>query len=254
VFVNAEPAARYAAYFHELDAWTEYWDVYHPETRGRFYFGDGVGEVGLLTSLLPRVGRPPVFTAWTRRALHGDDVEPRFATLACAPEVSSAVREVDALLGRIFERHFGAAAERSVQVDYLTAMHGFACDTLPAASERDARIGTDDPRKRTAGRHTLDGDIMWFAWALQLEAAQLNDVSGEQRARHALQMAGVAAGCAANFVKRGDRRTRALYLEAGDLSTLLLQRGLTWVEDFSRGVREVQALFRIREWGDEDAD
>jgi hypothetical protein len=43
---------RHVGFFHELDAWTEYWDIYHPETRGRFYFGDG-SEPGLLTRLLP---------------------------------------------------------------------------------------------------------------------------------------------------------------------------------------------------------
>jgi hypothetical protein len=60
---------RYVAWFHELDAWTEYWDVYHPESRGRFYFGDGDTEPGLLTQFLPRQGRPPTFVAWTRMAL-----------------------------------------------------------------------------------------------------------------------------------------------------------------------------------------
>ena len=39
-----EAERRYMAWFHELDAWTEYWDIYHPETHGRFYFGDGARE------------------------------------------------------------------------------------------------------------------------------------------------------------------------------------------------------------------
>src|SRR5580698_3567986 len=57
--VASESPARYAAWFHELDAWTEYWDLYHPETRGRYYFGDGEVEAGLLTPLLPRTSYPP---------------------------------------------------------------------------------------------------------------------------------------------------------------------------------------------------
>ena len=68
--------ARYAAYFHELDAWTEYWDVYRPQTRGRFYFGDGAGEAGLLTRYLPNpYGAPaPAFGRWKEHALyHRDD-------------------------------------------------------------------------------------------------------------------------------------------------------------------------------------
>lgn len=63
-----EALRRHAAWFHELDAWTEYWDVYHPETKGRFYFGDGAGERGLLTRFLPREQCPPAFLAWTRMA------------------------------------------------------------------------------------------------------------------------------------------------------------------------------------------
>jgi hypothetical protein len=50
---------RYVAWFHELDAWTEYWDVYHPETRGRYYFGDGGEEPGLLTQIL-RISNDPL--------------------------------------------------------------------------------------------------------------------------------------------------------------------------------------------------
>jgi hypothetical protein len=69
--VSAEPSPeqRYVGWFHDLDAWTEYWDIYHPETLGRFYFGDGDGEQGLLTRFLPRERRPPAFVAWTRMAL-----------------------------------------------------------------------------------------------------------------------------------------------------------------------------------------
>ena len=53
---------RYAAYFRELDAWTEYWDIYHPETHGRYYFGDGE-HPGLLSAFLPTPAnyRNPVF-------------------------------------------------------------------------------------------------------------------------------------------------------------------------------------------------
>jgi hypothetical protein len=27
---DLERGARWVAWFHELDAWTEYWDIYHP--------------------------------------------------------------------------------------------------------------------------------------------------------------------------------------------------------------------------------
>ena len=60
--------ARFAAYFHELDAWTEYWDLYHPETRGRYYFGHE-SDPGLLDLIVPRSHPTAIFDAWNRRAL-----------------------------------------------------------------------------------------------------------------------------------------------------------------------------------------
>src|SRR5262249_39847342 len=150
-----------------LDAWTEYWDIYHPETRGRFYFGDGRAEPGLLTLFQPNKRTPPPFAAWRRMALSGDA---HFAETVRDKAVASAIVEVDDLLARLFAKHFGEASDPAVHADYLEAMHRFATDTLPPAVEREARIPDGDPRKRTAGRHTLDGDVMWFAWALHTEA------------------------------------------------------------------------------------
>ena len=113
-------------------------------------------------------------------------------------------------------------------------------------------ISDDDPRKPTAGRHTLEGDIMWFAWALQLEAAHAIVGADEGHARRALQMAGVATGCPANFAWRGHRRTRAEYRPDAETASLLRERGMRWATDFGAAAEEVHALFRIREWGSED--
>ena len=38
---ESDEARRHATFFHELDAWTEYWDVYHPETNGHLLPGKG---------------------------------------------------------------------------------------------------------------------------------------------------------------------------------------------------------------------
>ena len=67
--------ARYCAWFHDLDAWTEYWDVYQPQSRGRFYFGDGPDAPGLLPPGSSRGtgGRPALVRAWVRMALEASD-------------------------------------------------------------------------------------------------------------------------------------------------------------------------------------
>ncbi len=241
---------RYVAWFHALDAWTEYWDVYHPETRGRFYFGDDDTEPGLLTQFLPRGQRPPPFVAWTRMAL-GLDTTERFANEVRAPKVASAIVEVDELVGRLFAEHFGDATSLAVQQDYLEAIFRFAIDTLPPATERYARIAETDPRKPTAGRHTLDGDLMWFAWALHGEAAHTILGVDDDHARRALLLAGVATGCSANFAWRQHRRTRPEYRADTLTSRLLSERGTRWACDFKSAADEIHTLYRIREWGHE---
>jgi hypothetical protein len=240
--------ARYAAWFHELDAWTEYWDLFHPETRGRFYFGDGASEAGLLSMFLPRYRRPAPFLAWVEVAA-GTAPAQAFVDAIRVPEVASAISEVDALLARLFDGHFGDAASPAVREDYLDAIHRFATDTLPAAPEREALVADGDYRKRTAGRHTLDGDLMWFAWALLVEGANLLADDATGMARRALMMAGVATGCAANFAWRGHRRTRPEYHSDHATAARLRELGLRWADDFDSGRDEIKALYRIREFG-----
>jgi hypothetical protein len=256
---NDAAGRRYAQWFHELDAWTEYWDVFHPETRGRYYFGDDANEGGLLSRFLPRSGRPPPWNAWTSMALaardaQGPEVAHAFARSVQVAPVRDAILEVDALIEQLFAAHYGHAANAAVQRDYLEAIHRFAIDSLPAATARNALIAADDPRKSTAGRHTLEGDVMWFAWALQIEAARVllsgkRDVAGD--ARRALSLAGVATGCAAQFAWRGHRRTRMEYRQDAITAQLLRERGLRWAADADAAADEVHALYRIREFGDE---
>ncbi|HLK58755.1 MAG TPA: hypothetical protein VKU00_19440, partial [Chthonomonadaceae bacterium] len=148
--------------------------------------------------------------------------------------------------------YFGDATDPYVRADYLEAIFRFATDTLPPATERDSRISDADPRKPTAGRHTLDGDLMWFAWALQIEAAHAIVGADDAHARRALLLAGVATGCGANFAWRGHRRTRTEYGPDTTTAGLLRDRGMRWAGDFEAAAAEVHALYRIREWGSED--
>jgi len=113
---------RYAAWFRDLDSWTEYWDIYHPETRGRFYFGDGRDEAGLLSTYLPRERVPALFRLWRRMALvtQSEDADHReFAQCARQPEVASSVMEVDRLVSRLFREHFGEPVRKAQCAHYL---------------------------------------------------------------------------------------------------------------------------------------
>ncbi len=250
---DAARLKRYVSWFHELDAWTEYWDIYHPESRGHFYFGDGDKEPGLLTRFLPRNQRPAPFVAWTKMALSREpNASNDFLREVRLPEVATAVMEVDDLMSRLFAKHFGDASDPQVSADYLDAMFLFATNTLPPALERDARISPDDPRKSTAAHHTLQGDIMWFAWSLHTEAARAIVGRDQGHARRALFLAGVATGCPADFAIRGHRYTRPEYLSRPDLDVYLHERGMKWAGDFDAAAAEVHALYRIREWRGEE--
>jgi hypothetical protein len=96
---------------------------------------------------------------------------------------------------------------------------------------------------------------MWFAWALHTQAVEVL-VGRSDRAGHArrtLTLAGVASGCPANFAWRGHRRTRAEYRADDETAARLRNRGLIWAGDYDGGAEEVRALYRIREWGEEQA-
>ena len=92
---------------------------------------------------------------------------------------------------------------------------------------------------------------MWFAWAMQIEAAFL--VAGQDggHARRALLLSGVATGCPANFAWRGHRRTRPEYHADADTAALLRARGSKWTAAPETAAREIHALYRIREWGED---
>jgi hypothetical protein len=243
-----EAANRYAAWFHELDAWTQYWDIYRPETRGRYHFGNGTTEPGLLRRFVKHEQRPAVFNAWVRMAL-ALDTRAKFIEEARVPEVAAAVLEVDRLVSRLFKAHFGDASDPAVKEDYINAVLCFGCDMLPPATERVARFSTSDPRRAAAERYTMEFDLVWFSCALQLEAVHAIFGPDEDHDRRALMLAGIAVGCSADYVWRGRRQSRPEYSRDFQTAYLLRNMGVLWAEDFAAASHEVHALFRIREWG-----
>ena len=62
-------------------------------------------------------------------------------------------------------------------------------------------------------------------------------------------LAGVAAGCPANFAWRGHRRTRPEYRPDDATAARLRGRGHRWAQDFDAARREIYALYRLREFG-----
>lgn len=101
---------QYARYTWELDAWTEYWDIYHPETKGCYYFGTA-DRPGYLSLFIPNPNgrRSAVFDSWKAMALSATPdaaLEERFRGQVRDPRVIEAVLAVDELVRRIVRSHF----------------------------------------------------------------------------------------------------------------------------------------------------
>jgi hypothetical protein len=252
--------SRYADYFFDLDAWSEYWDIYRPETRGRYHFGDGSRD-GYLSAFLPTPRRPraPVFEAWKAHALTSGEPTRAFEArrrfereVSARSEVADAVVAVDRLVQGLANQHFRVDGVLEIEA-YLDAIERFACDTLPERPERYQRIPDDDPRKPYSLRHRMAGDIMWFAWAVHLEAVQIvAPATPDEEQMRALLMAGVAFGCSMDYAFSGRCRTRREY-EAGGYKAwrAIWKKGRELTSDFDRAAAEVRSLFFIRAYGDD---
>lgn len=253
------PGNDYARFFAELDAWSEYWDIFHPETHGRFYFGDETHE-GYLSAFLPSptCSRNAVFDSWKTMVLYAgsncdQEYRERFEAAVRQPKVAEAVLAVDELVLRIVRSHFAQGADGIDAFAYLDAMERFGKDTLPANPERYECIPIHDSRKSSALHHTIEGDIMWFGWSVHLECATLvAPPDAATRDLRALMMAGIALGCSFDFAFRKRCRTRREYVSADSAaSERIWARARQCSLDFEEAAREVRTLFRIRQFGDE---
>jgi hypothetical protein len=137
-----------------------------------------------------------------------------------------------------------------VQQDYLKVIFRFATHTLPPPAPSVTRALRRPIRARrppAATRSTVD--LMWFAWALQIDAAHAIHGADHNHARRALLLVGVATGCPANFAWCGHRRTRSGYRADAPTAKRLSDRGIRWADDFQSAADEIHALYHIREWG-----
>ncbi len=256
----------YAAYFRDLDSWTEYWPFYRPESKGRYFFGDGAGEEGLLGRFFPNRNTPQgdePLERWQEWAKFGTDADddPYLTSLMEAigdVEVKEALYEVDALLGRLIVEHF----EFDGAIDgeaYIDCVENFARDQLPPDQDRFERVPEGDPRKDHSLYHTMDGNSMWFNWVGHLECTSLlkaqEDTEDEGLAVRTLAMAGICLGCPMDYVFRQRSRTRSEYRldQPKRTQELLRSRARIWRLDWNAAAKEARALFKIREFGEETA-
>jgi len=163
------------------------------------------------------------------------------ATVSGSPDLPEAALAVDSLVLGLLEEHFRVAGGGFDADAYLDAIERFATDVLPACPERSAQLPDDAPRKPFSFSHRMAGDIMWFAWATQLECAELVAPTQQERAARALFMAGVALGCSMDYSTTGRCRTRVEYAtEDAQSWHRIWERARHCARDFDRAAAEVE--------------
>jgi hypothetical protein len=242
---------RYAAYFRDLDAVTQYFDVYGRPPADNLkpaydkYFGRN-----------DEPGRRKALNIWRNYAIIPDD-DPTKATERQAleqelaqPDVASAVKTVDAAMLDNVRKYwfFAGALDREVM---LEAFLRFGADRLPEDNDRLTRIQNlndpNDPRLNTALLHRMDGQIMWMNWMGHVECAAT--VFGPTHADHGLRTVFFSALCLgysadAVFRKRG--QTHPEYYQP-DGEDRMWRKSVLIANDFDKARAEAHELARLRQ-------
>ena len=228
----------FAAFFRDLDSFTEYWDVYRPETNGRF-----------MNAVTQQIF-PNVLAPWRDYALATgpEKATRREALLAVLrqPPVSDAVMLIDDLQAQLITTHFGQQPTPDPD-SVLEAQLAFGKDTLPLDPDRDSRVQAGDPRKPFAKFHRMDGAIMWFNWAAHVESAALLDgETGPGMAARTLLLAGICGGSSMDFTFRDNRLpTRPEYVRDDATERLIRTKTQQLSADWTAAVAELHDLWRI---------
>jgi hypothetical protein len=241
---------RYSAYFRDLDAVTEYFDVYgHPQNEFL------MPKVGKYFGRDSEPGRRKALNIWRAYAIIPDD-DPTKAQERQALEqelahadVASAIRDVDAVLLGLVRKHWSSqnGVDREMMLDALLR---FGADRLPDDIDRLNRVKAQNPeddRLPNAQNHRMDSLIMWMNWMGHVECAVLLD--SPQHADHGLRtqlMAALGLGYSADCVFRNRGQTHQEYYGA-DGESRMWRKSLLLTNDFDKARAEAHVLAQLRE-------
>ena len=231
-----EGAERFAAYFRDLDSYTQYWEFYRPELNGSYM------------NLIVGVLFPGPVDAWETFARVESTAEAPQALAAlkesiAAPAHADALDQIDALLRDLLNEHFPGQGQEAFDVDgYLAAVGAFARDRLPVDENRLARVGGggDD-----VSHHRMDDPSMWFKWSAAVDCPSMALNPAVVAPMHGLYLPGAVFGSAMDCVFRARGRTRPEY--HGDAATekLLREQARQWARDGNLARAQVRDLYRV---------
>lgn len=240
----------HSAYFRDLDAVTEYFDVY-----GR------PPEDNLMPLVMQYFGRDDqpdrrkALNLWRDYALIPDDDSTKEqakneleAELANA-EVLEAVKAVDAVLLDLVRKRwtFDGTLDREAM---LKAFLLFGADELPEDVDRLRRIESlgnpNDFRLTYAKYHRMDSLIMWMNWMGHVECAV--SLFGDSDADHGLRtemLASLCLGYSADCVFRNRGQTRDEYYRP-DGRARMWRKSASTADDFQEARIEAHTLSQLR--------
>jgi hypothetical protein len=241
---------RYAAYFRDLDAVTQYFNVY-----GRPPADNLMPAVSKYFGRDDVPGRRKALNIWRDYAIIPDD-DPTKATERQAleqelaqPDVASAVKTVDAALLDNVRKYWFLAGSLDREV-MLEAFLRFGADRLPEDNDRVTRVtnfNPADPRIPFALHHRMDGQVMWMNWMGHVECAAT--VFGATHADHGLRTVFFSALClgySADAVFRNRGQTRPEYYQA-DGEDRMWRKSVLLANDFDKARAEAHELARLRQ-------
>lgn len=248
----AQTGEVYAAFFRELDAYTEYFDTYGVELGledlGPYYsriWGPGLLLQKEWLSYFETKATTPILRAQKERQW-GKVLE-----LTSREDISEAIIKIDGVICDLMEKHFLDASEQFNVPACLDAFRRFGEDILPSDEDRKQRVinlGNLSDRRLVsdfAPYHRMDTRKLWFFWFGHLQCANAILGSTDKRAflRKALA-ASIFIGQVSDtaFREGSNRQTRSEYLND---RTTVWQSATTLAEDFELASNEIQELYYI---------
>ncbi|WP_414665139.1 hypothetical protein [Horticoccus sp. 23ND18S-11] len=251
-------AYRYAAFFLELDSYTEYYKYYNaPENYMPVvleYFDRRMGD-----------GTKAINAWWRWVASRGFPDETHYRKelndFLGVETVRASILKVNSLMVSLMEKHFPGANGGIDLSAFSDAVEFFAKDQLPPDEDRRQRVRSSIPQSATpkerkeletyadcyARYHRMDGESMWFNWAAHADMAlMIENDSDTASAAKKIQLAGTTVASVIDFVFRKRGKTRPEYSADPGRALVAMRRAMKrFATDLSATRAELYTLVSI---------
>lgn len=237
---------KYFDFFIDLDAHTEYYDVYNVSLDGKY--------MNAIVQYMKYIGKDWMVYATLENEQEGKDALNRLKQELLNNTTKDNLILTNGLMKTLIEKHF---ADNTGKVDiesYFDAVERFALDIYPEDIDRFNRItDPNDSRKVHSKYHRMDGEQLWFIWAGQNEwSSFIDNNTSEFGDTRNLQLAGAVFGVCLDYTFRDDRSPKAKKVPAAKnykkderTLSLLRKRAVGWYNDFNSAIKEIHEIIQI---------